>query len=258
MTIRANKVVLAGSVSKVNLASSGKNGIIILEVPAGAGSKDDDGPKTTMLNIVVRDDGSGIMELAKSMKSGDFMQCICEYYKQPVQLDGKDKPWGLLMLQAIPGHIIHIPGQGAVARMAGGGLNFAVFGGTVIKNPGVKNVGAKNIAMLRLTLACEPKYDRSHTPEQRKEMTTYMDVTAWRGLAEKWLSKAQVKDSMLVIGRVSQRQRDDLVSKGKPMTVVEIDIDDVSLETPEQRGGGGGGARPASTSAATVDDDLPF
>lgn len=260
MTLRANKLILAGTV--VRVAGGGKIARVDLDVPQRDGAAGDDGvAKTATLAIMFRDNGeNGMVDLALSMKTGDFMCAECEYFQQPVAVDGKDKPWKIVMIQARPGHVVHIPGQGVATMAAGGGINMALFAGTVIRNDGVKHVGASKVAMLRLAVACEPKYDKQMSMDEKKAQTVYLDITAWRGLAEKWLYKAEVKDSLLVVGHATQRVRDGILAKGKPVVMTEIDIVDVSLETEVGRGGGGGARTGGGTGtpAPSVDDDLPF
>lgn len=255
MSINANKVLLVGSV--VSLKVAGTSGRVTLEVPAGDGERDDQ--KTTQLQVMFRNVGDVKMTpLLEGVKEGDAIACECQFYDQEVTFDGKDKAWKINMLEAKPGKVAIFPGGGINLRAMGNGINTATFAGRVMKNEGVKKVGAKETAMLRLNVLCEPTYDKQRSKEDTKKAEKWIDLTAWRGLAEKWLYKAEKGDLILVTGPIMSRPRDGQVFKGVPVPQIEIEMKEVHLQPMGKGGGSSSGNGSGGSSAGGVDDDLPF
>jgi single-stranded DNA-binding protein len=262
MSIRGNRVFLAGEIVKVGCTE--KIARVDLSLPTLEGESEDKRP--TIVGVYFRNEGDvNMVELASQMKAGDLLICEAQFYQQPMKLDNKEKDYRIMGLEAKPGKVIHVPDQGVAARAAGGGINCAIFAGAIVRDPELIKVGDKGTPKITISIACEPRYNREQSPEERKAATVYMDFVGWRGLAEKFLSRAKKSDQFVVVGAVKAEIRKDLIYKTKPVSVMTITPDgnaDISFESPAPRGGNGGGGgnsnRGGNNNRPSVDDDLPF
>lgn len=137
--------------------------------------------------------------------------------------------------------------------------NFITFIGNLTDDPDLRfTQGGAPVASFRV--ASNRKWtDRSGN---QQEETTYLNVNAWRDLAENAAESLSKGDRVIVIGRVRVRSYEN--KDGQTVWVTEIEADEVAPSlrwaraTVARQQSGGGQARQAPTSAPVPDDDVPF
>lgn len=139
-------------------------------------------------------------------------------------------------------------------------LNKVTLIGNLGKDPVLKQVG-QGIALCDFSIACTEKYkDRDGN---MVEKTEWVNLTAWRGLAEtcgKYLAKGS---KVYVEGKLETQSWEDKQTQEKRYKTIVV-ADKVIFLTPKGGSNGaspaqqGGGARSGNGQGLSADDDLPF
>lgn len=138
--------------------------------------------------------------------------------------------------------------------------NFITFIGNLTDDPELRFTG-NGAAVTTLRVASNRRWtDRGG---QQQEETTFLNVNAWRDLAENAAESLHKGDRVVVIGRVKVRSYDN--SQGQTVWVTEIEADEIApslrwarAEVKRTSGGAGGGAPAAAPAPPPSDDDVPF
>lgn len=129
-------------------------------------------------------------------------------------------------------------------------MNKAIVIGNLAKDPDV-SVTPNGVAVCKFSLAVNRKF----TDKDGNREADFLNIVAWRGLAEnvgKYLSKG---DKAAVSGSIQVRSYED--KNGERRYVTEIVADDVEfLNTKQAASGGQAGDKPKVT--VIPDEDLPF
>ena len=132
-------------------------------------------------------------------------------------------------------------------------LNRVILIGRLTKDPELRYTGT-GIAVVSFTIAV----DRGFKNAAGEKETDFINIVAWRGLAENcanYLSKGKLA---AVDGKLQIRSYD--AKDGTKRTVAEVVADDVRFLSPRE--GGSVGAQPQSNQAAASyeepNDDLPL
>jgi single-strand DNA-binding protein len=140
--------------------------------------------------------------------------------------------------------------------------NFVTFVGNLTDDPDLRYTsGGTPVATLRVAS------NRRWTGKdgQQQEETTYLNVNAWRELAENAGESLHKGDRVLVIGRLRVRSYEN--QQGQTVWVTEIEADEIapslrwakaSLSRTSGGGSGGGGAVSNTAPPPPSDDDVPF
>jgi single-strand DNA-binding protein len=140
--------------------------------------------------------------------------------------------------------------------------NFVTFVGNLTDDPDLRYTsGGTPVATLRVAS------NRRWTGKdgQQQEETTYLNVNAWRELAENAGESLHKGDRVLVIGRLRVRSYEN--QQGQTVWVTEIEADEIapslrwakaSLNRTSGGGSGGGGAASNTAPPPPSDDDVPF
>jgi single-strand DNA-binding protein len=140
--------------------------------------------------------------------------------------------------------------------------NFVTFVGNLTDDPDLRYTsGGTPVATLRVAS------NRRWTGKdgQQQEETTYLNVNAWRELAENAGESLHKGDRVLVIGRLRVRSYEN--QQGQTVWVTEIEADEIapslrwakaSLSRTSGGGSGGGGAASNTAPPPPSDDDVPF
>jgi single-strand DNA-binding protein len=142
--------------------------------------------------------------------------------------------------------------------------NFITFIGNLTDDPELRfTQGGTPVASFRV--ASNRRWnDRDG---QQQEETTFLNVNAWRDLAENAGESLAKGDRVIVIGRVRVRSYEN--REGQTVWVTEIEADEIAPSLrwaqakPTRTGGSGGGSAGASaaqgsTAPPPADDDVPF
>ncbi|MFW5934062.1 MAG: single-stranded DNA-binding protein [Actinomycetota bacterium] len=139
--------------------------------------------------------------------------------------------------------------------------NFITFIGNLTDDPDLRfTQGGAPVASLRV--ASNRRYtDRSGN---QQEETTFLNVNAWRDLAENAAESLKKGDRVVVIGRVRVRSYEN--REGQTVWTTEIEADEIAPSLRWARATvtrtSGGSASSSETSTSTPpppsDDDVPF
>ncbi len=139
--------------------------------------------------------------------------------------------------------------------------NFITFIGNLTDDPDLRfTQSGAPVASFRV--ASNRRYtDRSGN---QQEETTFLNVNAWRDLAENAAESLSKGDRVIVIGRVRVRSYEN--REGQTVWTTEIEADEIAPSlrwaqakanrTSGSSGGGAGGG--SSTPPPPADDDVPF
>jgi single-strand DNA-binding protein len=140
--------------------------------------------------------------------------------------------------------------------------NFITFIGNLTDDPELRFTGG-GAAVATLRVASNRRFtDRSGN---QQEETTFLNVNAWRDLAENAAESLKKGDRVIVIGRVKVRSYEN--QQGQTVWVTEIEADEIAPSlrwaraTPQKSSGSSGGAQGDAGSSAPpppTDDDVPF
>ena len=127
--------------------------------------------------------------------------------------------------------------------------NLAVLAGRLTKDPELRYVPSGH-PVANFTLAV----DRPFTNQQGERETDFIDVVAWRKLAEVASQHLQKGAPVLVQGRIQVRSYE--AQDGQKRKVFEIVADQIRFLGSKPKGAGAG---PEVAAPATADDiDVPF
>ena len=141
--------------------------------------------------------------------------------------------------------------------------NYITFIGNLTEDPELRfTQGGAPVASFRV--ASNRRFnDRSGN---QQEETTFLNVNAWRDLAENAADSLSKGDRVIVIGRVRVRSYEN--RENQTVWVTEIEADEIApslrwarAEVARVSGGGSGGGGSASGSSAPPppsDEDVPF
>jgi single-strand DNA-binding protein len=109
-------------------------------------------------------------------------------------------------------------------------LNVAVLLGRLCANPELRHT-PNGVSVTTFTLAV----DRSYTPKGKEKQTDFIDIIAWRGLAEH-VCKYFVKGQLAAVqGSIQTRKYID--RKGNKRTAFEVVADNVHFAEPKRNDG---------------------
>ena len=141
-------------------------------------------------------------------------------------------------------------------------LNKVLMTGNLTRDPEVRYIQS-GAAVVTLRIASTRRYQ---TGGEWKDDTCFIDVVAWRELAERCGDQLHKGSPVMVEGRL--QSRDWATQDGQKRTTIEINADRIQfLEkrgegSPAYSGGGGGFSSgddsPASSGDSMPTDDLPF
>ncbi len=139
--------------------------------------------------------------------------------------------------------------------------NYVTMIGNLTADPELRFTGS-GAAVCSLRIASNRRYTGKDGEQQ--EETTFMNINAWRDLAENAAESVHKGDRIIVIGRLRVRSYDD--REGVTKWVTEIEADEIApslrwAKVSVSKSGGGGGGRPTTTSNTPPppsDDDVPF
>ncbi len=121
-------------------------------------------------------------------------------------------------------------------------LNRVLIAGRLTRDPDLKYVGANNVPFCRLGLA-NTRYFKDKTSGERREDTTFVDVTVWRAQAEFVGAHLRKGRPVLIEGSLTTNEWEDQATGQKrsktvitAQRVTPLDWEDFSS----------GGSRPAS------------
>lgn len=139
--------------------------------------------------------------------------------------------------------------------------NFITFIGNLTEDPELRYTqGGAPVASLRV--ASNRRFtDRSGN---QQEETTFLNVNAWRDLAENAAESLSKGDRVVVIGRLRVRSYEN--QQGQTVWVTEIEADEIAPSlrwaraqvTRSSGGQSGGAAAGSSAPPPPADDDVPF
>ena len=130
-------------------------------------------------------------------------------------------------------------------------MNKAILTGNLTKDPELKTTQS-GISVCRFTIAVKRKFKDA----QGNQVTDFIPVITWRGIAEscaKYLTKGR---KAAVIGEIQTRSYD--AQDGTKRYVTEIIASEVEFLTPKQEPRQEAGCDPVLNFTAMVDDELPF
>jgi single-strand DNA-binding protein len=140
--------------------------------------------------------------------------------------------------------------------------NFITFIGNLTDDPELRFTGG-GAAVATLRVASNRRFtDRSGN---QQEETTFLNVNAWRDLAENAAESLKKGDRVIVIGRVKVRSYEN--QQGQTVWVTEIEADEIAPSlrwaraTPQKSSGSSGGSQSEGGTNAPpppTDDDVPF
>lgn len=139
--------------------------------------------------------------------------------------------------------------------------NFITFVGNLTDEPDLRfTSGGTPVVTLRVAS------NRRWTGRdgQQQEETTFLNVTAWRDMAENAGESLHKGDRVVVIGRVKVRNYEN--QQGQTVWVTEIEADEIAPSlrwaraqvTRSSGSSGGGGDAGSFTPPPPTDDDVPF
>jgi single-strand DNA-binding protein len=141
-------------------------------------------------------------------------------------------------------------------------LNKVTLVGRLTRDPELKYTGT-GIALCKMGLAVS-RYYKSKDGE-RKEETTFINVTAWDKAAEYLGEHVKKGRPLLVEGRLVSNEWEDKTT-GQKRSTIEVRAERVQqLDWDESRGGAGGGGggsssrpQPRAIEEPVPEDDVPF
>jgi len=140
--------------------------------------------------------------------------------------------------------------------------NYCTFIGNLTDDPELRFTQG-GAAVTTIRLASNRRYTGRDGQEQ--EETTYLNVVAWRDLAENVAESFSKGDRAIAIGRLKVRSYEN--REGQTVWVTEIEADEIApslrwakASIDRNSGGGGGGGRDTGSSVTPppTDDDVPF
>ena len=141
--------------------------------------------------------------------------------------------------------------------------NYVTFIGNLTDDPELRFTQGGH-AVCTIRLASNRRYQ---VDGQDREETTYLNVVAWRELADNVAETFSKGDRAIAIGRLKVRSYEN--RDGQTVWVTEIDADEIApslrwakatIDRNSRGGGGGGGSMGSSGASAPPpsDDDVPF
>ncbi len=139
--------------------------------------------------------------------------------------------------------------------------NFITFIGNLTDDPELRFTGG-GAAVVTLRVASNRRW--TGRDGQQQEETTFLNVNAWRDLAENAAESLSKGDRVVVIGRVKVRNYEN--QQGQTVWVTEIEADEIAPSLrwaqakPSKTSGSSGGSQDSGSSAPPppTDDDVPF
>jgi len=140
--------------------------------------------------------------------------------------------------------------------------NYCTFIGNLTDDPELRFTQG-GAAVTTIRLASNRRYTGRDGQEQ--EETTYLNVVAWRDLAENVAESFSKGDRAIAIGRLKVRSYEN--KDNQTVWVTEIEADEIApslrwakASIDRNSGGGGGGGRDTGSSVTPppTDDDVPF
>ncbi len=140
--------------------------------------------------------------------------------------------------------------------------NFITFIGNLTDDPELRFTGG-GAAVATLRVASNRRW--TGRDGQQQEETTFLNVNAWRDLAENAAESLSKGDRVVVIGRVKVRNYEN--QQGQTVWVTEIEADEIApslrwaqAKPAKTSGPSAGASQDASSSAPPppTDDDVPF
>ena len=139
--------------------------------------------------------------------------------------------------------------------------NFITFIGNLPDDPELRVTGG-GAAVVTLRVASNRRW--TGRDGQQQEETTFLNVNAWRDLAENAAESLSKGDRVVVIGRVKVRSYEN--QQGQTVWVTEIEADEIAPSLrwaqakPSKTSGPSSGSQDAgsSTPPPPTDDDVPF
>ena len=139
--------------------------------------------------------------------------------------------------------------------------NFITFIGNLTDDPELRFTGG-GAAVVTLRVASNRRW--TGRDGQQQEETTFLNVNAWRDLAENAAESLSKGDRVIVIGRVRVRSYEN--QQGQTVWVTEIEADEIAPSLrwarakPQRSSGSSDGPRDAGSAAPPPpsDDDVPF
>lgn len=98
--------------------------------------------------------------------------------------------------------------------------------GNLVADPTLRVVGSSAAAVANFRIASTPRWRDRETGQWRDGVTTFYNVSAWRGLAENVGASLHRGDRVLVVGRI--RERAYVTSAGVERTSLDVDADVVA------------------------------
>ena len=143
--------------------------------------------------------------------------------------------------------------------------NYVTFIGNLTDDPELRFTQGGH-AVCTIRLASNRRYQ---VDGQEREETTYLNVVAWRDLADNVAETFSKGDRAIAIGKLKVRSYEN--REGQTVWVTEIEADEIapslrwakaSIDRVRSGGGGGGGGGSMGSSGAgsppPSDDDVPF
>lgn len=139
--------------------------------------------------------------------------------------------------------------------------NYCTFIGNLTDDPELRFTQS-GAAVTTIRLASNRRYQTRDGQEQ--EETTYLNVVAWRELAENVAESFSKGDRAIAIGRLKVRSYEN--REGQTVWVTEIEADEIAPSlrwakaSINRNSGGGGGGRDTGSSVTPppTDEDVPF
>ncbi len=140
--------------------------------------------------------------------------------------------------------------------------NYITFIGNLTDDPELRFTGG-GAAVATLRVASNRRW--TGRDGQQQEETTFLNVNAWRDLAENAAESLKKGDRVIVIGRVKVRSYEN--QQGQTVWVTEIEADEIAPSlrwaraTPQKSSGSSGGQQEGGGNSAPpppTDDDVPF
>lgn len=138
--------------------------------------------------------------------------------------------------------------------------NYCTFIGNLTDDPELRFTQS-GAAVTTIRLASNRRYQTRDGQEQ--EETTYLNVVAWRDLAENVAESFSKGDRAIAIGRLKVRSYEN--REGQTVWVTEIEADEIApslrwAKASINRNSGGGGGRDTGSNVTPppTDEDVPF
>lgn len=130
-------------------------------------------------------------------------------------------------------------------------MNKAILIGNLTKDPELKTTQS-GLSVCRFTIAVNRKFKDA----QGKQVTDFIPVITWRGIAESCAKHLTKGRKVAIVGEIQTRSYD--AQDGTKRYVTEIIASEVEFLTPKQETQQEAGCDQALNFTAMVDDELPF